>query len=78
MTEVPTSSDLVHPERLEIDTLDPRDEEKEFRGEPIEDLEDLILDPSHPDQVLKISNQLSPDSKSEPSHCLRANSDVFA
>ena len=48
-------------ENLEIDTLDLRDEEKELRGKPVEDLEDL--DPSQPDRVLKISNQLSSECK---------------
>ena len=54
--EVPTSSYLVFTERLEIGTVDPKDEEKELRRESVEDLEDLILDPSRPDQVLRISN----------------------
>ena len=49
------------------------------RGEPIlEDLENLILDSSRPDQVLKISNQLNSEDKKELSQCLRANSYVFS
>ena len=39
-SETEQPSDLTTIEKLEIDTLDPRDKEKELRGEPIEDLED--------------------------------------
>lgn len=42
------SESRPQPERegLEIDRLDPKDEGKELRREPLEELEDLILDSS--------------------------------
>lgn len=44
----------------------------------MEDLEDLVLDSSQPDKILKISNQLSSEDKNELFQCLIANSDLFA
>ena len=41
--------EFTNTKKMEVDTLDPRDEEKELRGKPVEDLEDLLLDPSQPD-----------------------------
>lgn len=72
------NSPQAEEEGLEIDTLDPKDEENELRGESLEELEDLVLDSSRPDQVLHISNQLDPQGKVELSLCLKHNTDVFA
>ena len=41
---------------LEIDMLDPRDEENEQRGEHLEELEDLVLEASKSDRILHINN----------------------
>lgn len=57
-TNLMMAENTFQPEKevLEIDTLDPSDEEKELRGELLEELEDLVLDSNKPDQVLCISN----------------------
>ena len=47
-------------EGLEIDTLDPKDKEKEVKGEPLEGLEDVILEESQLERVMHINNQLNP------------------
>lgn len=39
---------------MKIDTLNPRDEENKLKGEPLEELENLILDSNKPGQVLHI------------------------
>lgn len=41
-------------------------------------MEGLVLNPSQPDKILKISNQFNSESKTELSQCLRANFNVFA
>ena len=71
------NQELPSSEEVEIDTLDPRDEENKLRGKPVEDLKDLLLNQSLPDRVLKISDQLSSKCKEELSQCLRANADIL-
>lgn len=65
-------------EWLEIDTLGHRDEKNKLRGEPLEELEDLVIDPNRPAQVLHINIQLNPQIKAELSLYLRHNANVFA
>ena len=41
--EPTTAREPLSSKKLEIDILDPRDEENELRGKPVEDLEDLLI-----------------------------------
>lgn len=58
--------------------LDPRDEWLEQRGEPVEELVEVGLDPSRPERKIKIGSGLDKAIFEELLHVLRSHADIFA
>ena len=48
-----------------IEGLDVRDEDELVRGEPVEELVEVPIDPTNPEKPAQIGSQLSPQAKND-------------
>ncbi|KAL2531724.1 Uncharacterized protein Adt_05075 [Abeliophyllum distichum] len=58
--------------------LDPRSDHHERKVEPVEELELIEVNLSHPEKVLRIGKELNKQMKSQITTFLKSNVDVFA
>ena len=65
-------------ETMIIEGLDVRDEDELVRGELVEELVEIPIDPTNPMKIAKIGSQLSPQAKADLTALLIEHNDVFA
>ena len=65
-------------EAMIIEGLDAWDEDELVKGEPVEELVEVSIDPTNPLNTAKIGSQLSPQAKFDLTALLTEHNDVFA
>ena len=65
-------------EAMLIEGLDVRDEDELVRGEPVEELVEVSIDPNNPIKTAKIGSQLPSQAKADLTALLTEHRDVFA
>ncbi|KAL2533146.1 Reverse transcriptase domain-containing protein [Abeliophyllum distichum] len=80
-SEFPTrrSVDELDEDTVEdLGRLDPRSNLREWKTEPVEELEQIEVDPNRPEKVLYIGKELKKSVRSQLTTFLKSNTDVFA
>ncbi|GKU98867.1 hypothetical protein SLEP1_g11805 [Rubroshorea leprosula] len=70
--------DIVREKTLIVNSLDMREELKECRTEPIDQVKHVVLDEKRPEHIVNIGVDMDPSFMVQLENCLREHKDIFA
>ncbi|GKV35101.1 hypothetical protein SLEP1_g43414 [Rubroshorea leprosula] len=70
--------EVVEEKTLTVDSLDMREELKECRTEPIDQVKPVVLDEKRPERTVNIGVDMDPSFMAQLENCFREHKDIFA